>query len=190
MQVGYVRNAVEEPHPEAQFRALRKARCQVVFHDCGVHLRGTRPQLGRALERLSAGDVLVVRSLDRLAGSLGDLLGTLRQIEQRGAGLRALMNGLDTRRATTAELLEAMADFERLISAERIQVGIRAAKARGQHVGRPRLLDSQQVGLAVARARAGESTPSIARALGVSPQTLRRALQVEDAIRRTSRSTA
>ncbi len=52
--------------------------------------RSDRAQLRRAIDQLEKGDVLVVTRLDRLARSTRDLLNTLAQIADKGAGFRSL----------------------------------------------------------------------------------------------------
>src|ERR1700751_2772364 len=76
---------------EAQARQLTKAGCKKVFRD--VHVSGVKidpAQLGRVIETLEAGDVLMVTRLDRLARSTRDLLNTLAAITERKAGFRSL----------------------------------------------------------------------------------------------------
>jgi DNA invertase Pin-like site-specific DNA recombinase len=53
-------------------------------------LRADRAQLRRAIGQLESGDVLTVTRLDRLARSTRDLLNTLAQIAEKGAGFRSL----------------------------------------------------------------------------------------------------
>ena len=177
MILGYARFAPHDLNPEAQQAALREAGCESVLADRGVaDVARRRPQLEKALRRLRAGDELVVGKLSDLAGTLGDLFALMRQIEERGSTLRSLAEGLDTKTATSGRIVEAIAGFERGLAGERIQIGMKAAQRRGQHVGRPPLLDDPKaIRLAAKRVDAGEPVPTVARSLGVSRQTLRRA---------------
>jgi DNA invertase Pin-like site-specific DNA recombinase len=102
----------------------------------------------------------------------------MRQIWDKGASLRSLAEGFDTKSATNDQIIEAMTAFERSLAGERIQIGMNAAKRRGQHVGRPRLLDDpNKVRLAAERVDAGEAPLGVATSLGVSLKTLQRAFQ-------------
>src|SRR5664279_3645186 len=53
-------------------------------------LRADRAELRRAIAKLESGDVLTVTRLDRLARSTRDLLNTLAQVADKGAGFRSL----------------------------------------------------------------------------------------------------
>jgi putative DNA-invertase from lambdoid prophage Rac len=66
-------------------------------------------------------------------------------------------------------VLDAVAELERSLIAERVRAGLRNAKAKGRKLGRPRVaVDAAQV----ARLRAsGFSWPKIAHQLGVSVGT-------------------
>ncbi len=61
-----------------------------MFQEAASGAKSDRAGLRRALSALDAGDVLVVTRLDRLARSTLDLLHTLRQITERGAGVKSL----------------------------------------------------------------------------------------------------
>jgi DNA invertase Pin-like site-specific DNA recombinase len=172
MHIGYARLA-----PQVSSTVLAKleaAGCeQVVIERGSTHGRS----LERALRRLGEGDVLVVPALDSLASTLPALLSRLHAIAARGASLRSLADAMDVRSDTGSQLVAALMAFERSRVSARIRGGMRSAKRSGQHVGRPRLLDAQQVRAALARVDAGEPVPHVARALGVSRQTLQRAFR-------------
>jgi len=178
MLVGYARVAPQDRASDVQQTKLRAAGCEVVFVERLATYPGQRqPELDRALTSLRSQDVLVVTTLDRLAGGLRDLVDRMHQVEAKGASVRALQGAMDTRTASGSQLLNALLTFDRQLAGERIHNGMKVAQRQGQHVGRPRLLDPEAVQLAAARLRGGEPVPSIARSMGVSPQTLRRALQ-------------
>ena len=73
---------------EAQVRQLSRAGCKKVFREIASGAKTERSQLRRALDQLTAGDVLMVTRLDRLARSTRDLLKTLAAITDRNAGFR------------------------------------------------------------------------------------------------------
>jgi hypothetical protein len=90
MILGYARFVPHDPNPEVQQVALRKAGCAGCLPiAASPALARRRPQLEKALKRLRAGDELVVGKPTALAGSLGDLLDLMRQIEDSGATLRS-----------------------------------------------------------------------------------------------------
>ncbi len=117
-----------------------------VDHASGVLDR--RPELEKVLERLRAGDTLVVWRLDRLGRSLRHLIDTVTALDERGVGFRSLRESIDT---TTAggrlvfHLFGALPQFEREIIRDRTVAGLAAARARGRNGGRPSKLTADQV---------------------------------------------
>lgn len=180
MLVGYVGSTREGASPAAEDAALRDAGCDVVFTDqCESSAAEPRTEFAKALESLKPQDVLLVTGFDRLAGGLRELIARMLQVQAKGASVRTLRGCVDTHTANSKELLEALLSFEKDLAGARIHQGMKVAQQQGQHVGRPRLLDTAAVRLAAARAEAGEPVPRIARSLGVAAQTLRRALNAE-----------
>jgi DNA invertase Pin-like site-specific DNA recombinase len=127
---------------------------------------------------LSAGDVLVVTRLDRLARSTRDLLNTLDTIAKAGAGFRSLRDSwADT---TTAHgrlmltILGGLAEFERELIRARTSEGRARAKARGVKLGRGYKLTPEQRRQALARLEAGEPHREIGRTFNVAHTTIGR----------------
>ena len=73
-------------------------------------------------------------------------------------------------------LLAAVVKHERDRPRERTGAGIRAAKRRGRHVGRPSTLTSDKLDLAHRLLAEGKGKAAVARMVGIHPATLRRAL--------------
>ncbi len=104
-----------------------------------------RPQLRAALERLSAipkrrdVDGLVVAKLDRLSRSVVDFAGLLELARARDWSLVAIDLGVDTNTATgemVANVMMAVAQWERRVIGERTSAAMQAAKRQGRHMGR------------------------------------------------------
>ena len=181
MHLGYAQLARKQASPAAVAAKLKAAGCDLVVIDrSSANAVAIRPSLSKAVDRLARGDVLIVPALDSLASTLPDLVNRLHQIDARGASLRSLADEMDVRSDSGSQLIGALMAFERSRASDRIRCGMSTAKDNGQHVGRPRLLDPQQVQEALARVRAGEPVPNVARALGVSRQTLQRAFRGSD----------
>jgi DNA invertase Pin-like site-specific DNA recombinase len=139
----------------------------------------SRPGLTRALADLAPGDTLVVWRLDRLGRSLRDLLDISEMLRERGVALRSLTDHIDTATAAGRMLyavLGAVAQFERDVLRERTVAGMRAAKSRGEHIGRPAALTPAQVREAKKMLDRGESPNHVARILRVGRSTLYRAI--------------
>jgi DNA invertase Pin-like site-specific DNA recombinase len=187
MMIGYARVSTEEQNLGLQLDALRAAGCETIFEDQGVS--GSvieRDGLDRALAMIGTGDVLVVWKLDRLGRSLGFLIDLIDYLGKGGAGFKSLSDGIDTTTSTgklVFHIMGALAEFERSLIAERTSAGMKAAKRRGKHVGRPFMLTPETLELANRLIREGKGKAVIARMVGVHPSTLRRALNAPDDLR-------
>lgn len=107
-----------------------------------------RPGLSRALTMLDAGeaDVLVVAKLDRLSRSVVDLSLLLDRAERSRWSLVVLDADVDTTTAggrLVANVLGAVAEWERRIIAERTKAALAARKAAGQRLGGPITLSTE-----------------------------------------------
>jgi DNA invertase Pin-like site-specific DNA recombinase len=201
----YSRVSTAEQHVEPQLHALRQyagARGLEVaaeYVDHGVSgAKDRRPALDRLLAdaRRRRFDVLACTKLDRLARSVHPLTTLGRELEALGIDLVVLDQSIDT--STPAgrllfHVLGSIAEFERDLIRERTRVGMRAAKRRGNRIGRPEVVVDQ---LALVQGiREGASVSVLARRLGVARGTVRRLVAdevakrvVSEGERRSSRS--
>ena len=184
--IGYARVSTDEQNLGLQLDALRAAGCDHVFQEQGVSGASTqRPGFWMALAACQKGDVLVAWKLDRLGRSQLDLVKLVEDLRRREVGLKVL-TGEGAAIETTQPhgrlifgVFAAMSEFERELIRERTAAGMKAAKRRGRHVGRPAKLTPERL----AAARQLMSGPpertgkEVAAALGVGYSTLRRALK-------------
>ena len=102
---------------------------------------------------LRSGDTLVVKSLDRLSRNKADIKNELQYFKEHGIRLKVIdlpttMMELPEGQAWVfdmvnnilIEVLGTIAEQERVTIRQRQQEGIRAAKAKGKHLGRPGLV--------------------------------------------------
>lgn len=183
MKIGYARVSTTDQTPRLQLDALKRAGCKQVFTDEGVSGASvTRPALQKVLDRLKAGDVLVVWKLDRLGRSLSHLISLTTSLAERGVGFKSLSEAIDTTSAQgklMLHLLGALAEFERSLITERTRAGLAAAKRRGVKLGRKRSLSPDQVKLARRLIADPDYSPQdVADNLKVSKSTLYRALAI------------
>jgi DNA invertase Pin-like site-specific DNA recombinase len=152
MLIGYARVSTDDQNLHLQNDALQKAGCEKIYSD---HLSGAapeRPGLATVFDVLRPGDTLVIWRLDRLGRSLKHLIQLIEELEKRKVGLKSLQENIDT---TTAggrlvfHLFGALAEFERNLIRERTQAGVNAARARGRHGGRPKLLEPNKRDLTI-----------------------------------------
>jgi|SRR6266851_4910014 len=123
-------------------------------------------------------DVVLCWKLDRFARSLRFLVNSLAEFESLGVAFVSLRENLDLSTPSGRlmfQLIAAMGEFERSLIRERVQAGLRHAKAKGQRLGRP------TVAVDIAEVRelraAGESWSAIAQQLKVGVGTIYRAMR-------------
>jgi DNA invertase Pin-like site-specific DNA recombinase len=111
--------------------------------------------------------VLVVTRIDRLARSIADLAGIVRELEAKGAALKAIEQPIDTSSAAGRAFLQMLgvfAEFETAIRRERQLEGISAAKERGVYKGRPATIKADDIAALKAE---GLGASEIAKRLGI-----------------------
>src|SRR6478672_13771469 len=113
--IGYARVSTTDQHPQLQLDALQEAGATRIFTDHGVSgSTASRPDLATCLDHLREGDVLTVWKLDRLGRNTRHVLAVIENIRERGAGFRALTEGLDTTGPMGTAMLTIMAAFAQL----------------------------------------------------------------------------
>lgn len=187
---GYVRVSTKEQCEDRQMIALR----QFPVHERNIFmdkLSGrdfNRPKYRSLLRRLKRGDVLVVKSIDRLGRNYEEILEQWRRItKEKRADIVVLdMPLLDTRErgqgligAFVADLvlqiLSYVAQTERENIRQRQMEGIAAAKLRGVRFGRPRkLVPPEFAGLKAEWERGALSSREAARQLKIAQDTFLR----------------
>jgi len=97
-----------------------------------------RPALADVLNRIGAGDRLVVAKLDRLSRSVLDFAQLLKRAERERWSVVVLELDLDTGTAIgtfAVNVLAAVAELERGLISERTSAALQAAKSRGKRLG-------------------------------------------------------
>jgi DNA invertase Pin-like site-specific DNA recombinase len=163
--------------PELQLRELRE-HCRLrkwsitgEYVDTVSGAKESRPKLDKLMAdaRRRKFDAVLVWKFDRFARSVAHLLRALEEFKSLSIEFVSLTEGVDTSTPMgkmVFTVLGAVAELERSLIVERVKAGIRNAKAKGKHCGRPRFdFDVEAVR---ARIAAKESQRSIAKSLGVS----------------------
>lgn len=147
-RIGCARASIDDQHLDLQRDALMQAGCATIYEEAASGKSATRPELEQCRKALRAGDTLVVWRLDRLGGSLPDLVQIVSDLERQGVGFESLTEKIETSSAAgklVFHMFAALAEFERGLIRERTQAGLAAARARGRPGGRKPKLDEQQV---------------------------------------------
>lgn len=143
-----------------------------------------RPALQAMLSHIRHGDHVMVHSMDRLARNLSDLEQLVDQITGKGAAITFVKNSLtftgeeDPTKKLMLQIMGAVAQFERAIIKERQKEGVQIAKAKGAYKGRKQEMTEERIAEIRSRVEAGEPKAQIAKALGISRDTLYRYLPV------------
>ena len=142
MIIGYARCSTEEQKLDRQLDALNKEGCERIYQEKISGTKKDRPELGKMLDALRAGDTVVICEITRLSRSTKDLFELVERINSAGANIKSLKEGkwLDT---TTPQgkflftIFAGVSQFERDLIRERTMEGLAAARARGRKGGRP-----------------------------------------------------
>jgi len=138
LRIGYARVSTEDQSLDAQIDALKH--CSDICFQEKMSATKERPELQKALNRLKAGDTLVVVKLDRLGRSVKDLISIVEKIKAKGAHFKSL-DGIDTSNSYGTfvfHIFSALAEMELSLIRERTKAGLEAAKKRGRNAGRPK----------------------------------------------------
>ena len=184
----YARVSTSDQNCEMQLRELREY-CQRrgwssvgEYIDTGVSgARASRPALDQLMADAAKHlfDVVLVYKLDRFGRSVLNLAQSLATLDSYGVRFIAVSQGLDTDHANPTSrlllnILASVAAFELELIRERTVAGVRAARAKGKTIGRPRRVFRRDEAV---RLRAeGHSWRSIATTLGVPVMTVRDAV--------------
>src|SRR5262245_27057475 len=149
------------------------------YRDEGISgSKDSRPALDRLMKdaRTRKFDVVVVARFDRFARSVSHLLRALEEFNHLGIDFISLSESIDTSTAMGKMIftvLGAVAELERNLIKERVQMGISRARKQGKQLGRPkRIFDREKARILVQTMSIREA----ARQLGVSRGVIERAL--------------
>ncbi len=151
---GYARVSTKDQNLARQLDALLSLGIKPtdIFADKASGKDFNRPEYRRLIRRIRPGDVVVVKSIDRLGRDYGEIIEEWRRLtkEKRAAVVVIDMPLLDTREShpgitgvfisdIVLQLLSYVAQVERENIMQRQAEGIASAKARGVRFGRPPL---------------------------------------------------
>ena len=137
----------------------------------------SRPEFDRLLNdaRMRRIDAVLVWKLDRWGRSVAASVKSIQELVSLGVRFIAITQNIDTNDSNPMarfllHILAAFAELERELIRERVTAGVRAAKARGKQIGRPKRIFRRDEAV---RLRAeGKSWRTIADVLDVPVATL------------------
>lgn len=182
MKFGYERVSTDKQELARQHDMLTAYGVDKIFSEKMTGTKAHRPELDKLREMVREGDTVVIESLSRLGRSTKDLLNLIDAWEQQGVTVVSLKEQIDTKTPTGKLLLtvlSAISQFERDITVQRTNEGLKAARARGRQGGRPKA-DAKAVEKAIKLYNAKtHSVKEITEITGVSSATLYRELKKE-----------
>lgn len=179
--IGYARVSTREQNPAAQESELLAAGASRVFTDHGESSKvRDRPQWLACLDYLREGDTLIVRRLDRIAGSEKMAIETINELQERGIDIKSLTEpDIDTTTPMGRALFGIVAVFAQLrvdTIRENTRRGLDHARAKGRVGGRPTVMTPERIQEAQRMRSEGKTIAEIAGILGVGTSSVSRAL--------------
>lgn len=147
---GYIRVSTKDQNPERQFLAMQEQEIKQenIYLDKMSGKSFARPQYLRLLKRIKKGDVIIVKSIDRLGRDYAEILEQWRKITKDiGAHIQVidmpLLNTNSSHSDLTGvfiadlvlQILAYVAETERAFIKQRQAEGIAAAKQKGIQFG-------------------------------------------------------
>ncbi|HXJ62002.1 MAG TPA: recombinase family protein [Verrucomicrobiae bacterium] len=175
----YTRVSTDKQTHDSQLNELRDY-CQrrgwanvTEYADVISGAKFSRQGLDRLMADVRRGklDIVVCFKLDRLGRSLAHLAQIVGELTNHRVALVCPSQGIDTSTGNPASQLQlnilmAIAEFERSIIRERVTAGLRAAKANGTKLGRPKTISRHADAVRELLAK-GKGVRAIARLLGL-----------------------
>lgn len=192
MRYGYARVSTKGQQREGnslhdQQQNLRAAGAEEIYSDSFTGTTMDRPQFTALLNRLQAGDELMVTKLDRLARSATKGVECIRSLAEKGVAVNILnMGRIDDTSVgkLVLTIMMAFAEYERDMIVERTQAGKAIARMQPDfHEGRPRKYTEKQLAHALELLN-DHSYTQVESMTGISKSTLIRAKRKEKLIER------
>jgi DNA invertase Pin-like site-specific DNA recombinase len=129
-----------------EYVAARKWTVDTEYVDTGWSgAKASRPELNRLMAdaRKRRFDAVLVWKLDRWGRSVADSIKSIQELTSLGVRFIAVTQNIDTDESNPMSrfllhIMAAFAELEREIIRERVTAGVRAAKANGKQLGRPK----------------------------------------------------
>ncbi len=156
-------------------------RPDLVHSDAASGRNLKRPGWQELMTRVKGGDTVVVAFLDRLSRNFEDCVRIQAELTRRNIGIVAIRENIDTREGSAAakffrRSMLAQGAYQVDSASERIRLGLDQARASGKQVGRPPALSHEQAEQCRRMAGEGVGLRQIARIMGCSHTTVKKAL--------------
>jgi DNA invertase Pin-like site-specific DNA recombinase len=151
--VAYVRVSTAEQSVDRQVRQILEWATRndfKVVQTIGAKVSAKRDEQARHLDELKSVakgevDAVIVSELSRLGRSVGQIVRLVDELKDEGVAIYCIQENLslnngraDMQSKVALTLFSLMAEIESLLISERVTAGMKAAKARGVKMGRPK----------------------------------------------------
>lgn len=146
-------------------------------------------KLGKLIQEVNAGDIIVCTELSRLGRSMTMIFNILEDLQNREIGVIAVKEGYELTNTLVAKVLafafSISAEIERQMISERTKAGLQRARASGKRIGRMPgqkptryKLTAYKQNIAI-QLEAGKSIYSLAKIYGVRWATMKNFIERE-----------
>ena len=125
-------------------------------------------------------DVVIAWDVSRFGRSLKEFVSFLADMEDKGIGVVAVKNGLDTSSSTgkmMMEMIGVMEEWNREMLVERTKSGLARTRANGTKLGRKKITNPKMTAQIISLRNENKSIRAIATEVGVSTATIQRELR-------------
>jgi len=181
--IAYVRVSTDDQTTEAQRHAISQRFNVSEWFSDEATSGATKALQREGFKALHAyarkGDTVVVAAIDRLGRDTIDVLETVEALKAKGITVVSMREGFDLSSPVgkaMLTMLAAVAELERANIKARQMAGIERARAQGNKLGAPKVIDDQAV--AVWRKENEASIADTAKHWGISTAAVKRACRV------------
>ena len=178
---GYARVSTSQQSLDIQIKSLQEAGVnkERIFTDKISGSTFDRAGLNIVKLKVEAGDILLVKKLDRLGRDTAEMIQFIKEFDEMGVFIRFLDDGITTEGTMgkmVVTILSAVAQAERHRILERTNEGRLEAKTKGIKFGRKRSIDRQKL---LSLHQSGVGASEIARQIAIGRSTVYKILREE-----------
>ncbi len=140
----YARVSTEQQNLDRQLDMLKGCGVDYIYNEKMTGTKRIRPELEKMLERLTAGDTVVIESLSRLGRSTKDLIWLMETFNQKGVNLVSLKESIDTTTSTGIVTVEELCEMLR-IGRNKAYDLLRSGEIRAFRCGRAWVISKEAV---------------------------------------------
>ena len=125
-------------------------------------------------------DVVIAWDVSRFGRSLKEFVSFLADMDDKGIGVVAVKNGLDTSSSTgkmMMKMIGVMEEWNREMLVERTKSGLARTRANGTKLGRKKITNPRMTAQIISLRNENKSIRAIATVVGVSTATIQRELR-------------